>query len=159
MVQDEKDKPFDLNELFPVRDSDSVYLFRENMPLDSTLPLTDEDIAEHRHIAYEGSDEVSRDPLNDPRAPSILDPEGDIELQRELRYGSPVPMEICRSKHHKGARRIPKVEFLEGDTMCHKCRLMTEFLARGRSTPEVSPRKQKWARLKAGKLTKGGSFR
>lgn len=142
--QKKRTEPLYLEDAYDrIRDSDSVYLYSENLSLDSTKELTKEDVAEHRHVSFAGCYEISRDPLTQR---ALIDPEGDEEFDTEMKYGSPVPMEICRSKHHKGRALIPKVEFEEGATKCRRCLRMEEFLARGRSTPEVSPKKRKWFR-------------
>lgn len=126
-----------------IRDSDSVYLYSDSIALENTLPLTAEDVALHRHISVAGCYEVSRDPLRDH---AILDPAGDEEFATEMKYGTAVPMKVCVSRRHKGRTLIPAVEFEEGATKCRRCQRFDEFLNRGKSTPEQSPKREKWFR-------------
>lgn len=138
------------------RDNASVWLYSRQISIGSTLPMTE---AEARRMAHKpstvvGCYEVERDlSLRE----DILDPDGDRELRRELRYGKPVVMKRCEGIHHPGRRVIPATEFTEGDALCKGCRALIEHRKRAASMPEVA-RKSGWKRLRAGKLGKGGEF-
>lgn len=134
-------------------DNDSVYLFHDDMLLDQTLPLTLADVALHRHSTVNGCDEVNRDPLLSHGADAVLDPDGDQDYAREMRYGKPVPMQRCESVHHRGRRDIPAGDFIEGDTWCRKCRLWENHLNKGTSKPEQG---RHWKRLRT---ARGNHFR
>lgn len=128
-------------------DSDSVYLFRDDMPLDQTLPLTLEDVALHRHTTINGCSEVNRDPLLSHEAEAILDPDGDKALARELRYGKPVVMRRCGCRLHRGRKDIPAAEFADGDDYCRPCRHALDYKARhGDARLDLVRAKQGWRR-------------
>jgi len=137
-----------------IRDSDSVYLFAENMALDHTLPLTLADIALRRHSTVQGCYSVNRDLLlrND-----VLDPRGDRVYAIEMKYGRPVPMKRCISILHRGRRDIPSTEFEEGKLICRACQGIIDHRARGTSAA-AETRKNGWKRMRNGKLGRGGQF-